>query len=115
MSNYTINAELNRLLARISEAVGSVVACYEEGQPWASADVLRAIAEHAQEIDILGVLEGRIRPKGVVVLCKFNMDRQQDGATVIRLFEFSEWASERIRAIGKAPTSHGELFGQVLQ
>jgi hypothetical protein len=113
--HYTINAELNKLLARISDILGTVVACYEEGQPWASIDVRRAIAEHAQEIDIRGVIEGRIKPKGVVVLCKFDVDRREDGSTTIRLFEFSESASRRIRSIGKARTSHGELFGHVLQ
>jgi hypothetical protein len=113
--NYTINAELNRLLTRISEIIGAVVACYEEGQPWASADVAQAIAEHAREIDILDVLEGRTKPKGVLILCKFNADRREDGATGIRLFEFSELVSERIRSIGHARASHGELFGHLLQ
>ena len=115
VSNYTINAELNKLLTRVSDALGTVVACYEEGQPWAPANVLQAIEVHAREIDVSGVLEGRIKPTGVVVLCKFDADRREDGSTVIRLFEFSESISERIRSIGKASTSYGELFGQVLQ
>jgi hypothetical protein len=113
--NYTINAELNRLLTRISDILGVVVACYEEGQPWASRTIARSIGEHAREIDIAGVLDGRITPKGVVVLCKFEADRREDGSTVIRLFEFSEWASQRIRSLGKASTSHGELFEHLLQ
>ncbi len=115
MDKYTINSELNKLLARISESVGTEVACYEEGQPWASAEIGQAIANHAQEIDLMGVLEGRIQPKGVVVVCKFDADRREDGSTVIRLFEFSEWASDRIRAIGKAHSSYGELFGHLVQ
>jgi len=113
--NYTINAELNQLLARISDLLGTAVACYEEGQPWAPANVAGAIADHAREIDIRDVLQGRIKPTGVVVLCMFEADRREDGSTVIRLFEFSEAASLRIRAIGKAQTSYGELFGEVLQ
>ena len=115
MPNYTINVELNRLLARISDMLGTAVACYEEGQPWSSANVAHAIEGHAREIDIRAVLEGRIKPTGVVVLCKFAADRRDDGSTVIRLFEFSEFASQRIRAIGKAQSSYGELFGEVLQ
>ena len=115
MPNHTINAELNKLLARVSQILGTVVACYEEGQPWASSGVVQAISRHAEEIDILGVLEGRVRPTGVVVLCKFDADRREDGSTEIRLYEFSEMASDRIRAIGKAQTSFGELFPHLLQ
>jgi len=113
--NYTVNAELNKLLARVSDIVGEAVGCYEEGQAWASTDILHAISNHAREIDIRGVLEGRIKPTGVVVLCKFEADRQEDGSAIIRMFEFSESASERIRSLGKAQTSHGELFGHLLQ
>ncbi len=115
MDNYTINAELNKLLARISETLGATVACFEEGQPWATAEVVPAIQRHAREIDILGVLEGRIKPTGVVVLCKFEADRREDGSSVIRLFEFSKAASHKIRSIGKAHISRGELFDYLLQ
>lgn len=115
MTNHTINTELNKLLTRIAGVVGGAVACYEEGQPWATQNVYRAIAEHAQEIDLAAVLDGALKPQGVVILCMFKADRRQDGSNLVRLFEFSEWASRKIRSVGKAGSSYGELFEHLLQ
>lgn len=95
--------------------VGGAVACYEEGQPWATPNVYRAIEEHAHEIDLAAVLEGALKPGGVIILCMFKADRREDGSNLVRLFEFSEWASHKIRSIGKAGSSHGELFEHLLQ
>lgn len=115
MTNHTINSELNKLLNRIAAISGGAVACYEEGQPWATQSIARAIEEFAVEIDLAGVLEGRLKPNGVLILCMFKSDRRQDGSNVVRLFEFSGWASAKIRSLGKANSSHGELFGHLLQ
>jgi hypothetical protein len=115
VTNQTINSELNKLLNRISAIVGGAVACYEEGQPWATQNIARAIDEYAEEIDIVAVLEGRLKPSGILILCMFQSDRREDGSNIVRLFEFSAWASERIRSIGKANSSHGELFSDLLQ
>lgn len=115
MANHTINSELNKLLNRIAAVVGGTVACYEEGQPWATENVYQAIREHAEEIDIAAVLDGSVKPQGIIILCMFKADRRQDGSQLVRLFEFSESASEKIRSIGKASSSHGELFEHWLQ
>jgi hypothetical protein len=115
VTNHTINSELNKLLSRISTVVGGAVACYEEGQPWATENVARAIEEYTEEIDLVAVLEGRLKPSGILILCMFKSDRREDGSNIVRLFEFSARASERIRSVGKANSSHGELFSDLLQ
>jgi len=115
VTNPTINSDLNKLLNRISAIVGGGVACYEEGQPWATENIARAIEEFAHEIDLAAVLEGRLKPTGILILTMFKADQRDDGSTLVRLFEFSEWASVKIRSVGKANSSHGELFNELLQ